>query len=183
MHARLTTALVAALTAAWLAAPSAWAESYRPFIDSPTLRDEPAAPLAEEAVAFPDQPADDDLIAIDTGPTARHRNAVALSSITFGGDHILRYALVVDTAGGARNVSYEAIDCPRRAWKLYATAQGGQWVAARQPAWRAIENTGIGNVRAVLARDFFCAGDVLVRDAESARTSLRRGGRKGARHD
>jgi hypothetical protein len=98
------------------------------------------------------------------------------STLALGDDEIVRYVLVIETAGGVRNVSYEGIRCQKRAWKLYAIGRpDGSWVKPSVSDWRAINNTPTYRHHAALTRDFFCTNGGVIRSTEEAKKALGRG--------
>jgi hypothetical protein len=83
--------------------------------------------------------------------------------------------VVVKTAGGATNISFEGIRCGTLESRLYATGANGKWVKARNSAWQPIENKSINRHHAALSRDYFCPSRVQIFTAEEGRDALRRG--------
>ncbi len=83
--------------------------------------------------------------------------------------------MVVKTAGGATNISYEGIRCATSETRLYATGINGAWVNARNSSWKPIENKPINRQHAALSRDYFCPSYLPIRTAEEGRDALRRG--------
>jgi len=69
----------------------------------------------------------------------------------------VRYTLVVKTAGGATNVSFEGIRCETREQKIYAVGRSdGKWARARDPAWRGIVYQDLSRPQWTLFSDFYC---------------------------
>ena len=179
----MTTRLGATLlAAAWLVAGNALAEKYQPTVggglfDMPS--DTPAL-FVEGEVTMPALPGDDNLAELRVSAVTSNRFFVGLDSVSLGADNVIRYALVVTTPGGARNVSFEGMRCDARAWKLYATGQNGAWVPARGSDWKPIESKTVNRHHAALWRDYFCPPGGVVRNADDARAALRRGGHPAA---
>jgi hypothetical protein len=114
------------------------------------------------------------------------------STLTVGSDGVVRYVLVVQTSGGATNVSFEGINCKDRSWKHYATGNrdSGTWTKSRAARieWRPIENKPINRHHAALSRDFFARRAMQstrpTRDATPcALASIRIRSDIGSRHD
>ena len=123
----------------------------------------PAYPKPEALVRFPSDGANQ----IFLDPT----------SIKMGDDDILRYTLVVRGAGGAENVTFEAMRCSTGERRVYAYGRrNGTWSPARAPTWIRITDSGINRHYFEFYRDVFCDGKatepvrVIVRN-------LTRGGR------
>jgi len=98
------------------------------------------------------------------------------STLAVGSDGVVRYVLVVKTAGGATNVSFEGIHCKEKRWKLYATGVAdGTWRKSAAPSWRPIENKPVNRHHAALSRDYLCPNGNPIRDADDGRNALRQG--------
>jgi len=140
-------------------------------------REDPdAPPWQEREVTLPAFPKDDDLIEFYVSATTANRFFVDAKSIDAGGDGVVRYALVIRTAGGATNVSYEGIRCERMEYRLYASGRAdGNWAKVRSADWKPIENKPINRHHAALNRSYFCPGGVAIRSADEGRDALRRG--------
>jgi len=80
--------------------------------------------------------------------------------LSIGDDGVVRYILVVKTAGGATNVTFEGIRCDTREQKYYALGQpSGNWTRARNPQWRRIEYQELNRHHGVLFADILCTGN------------------------
>lgn len=135
----------------------------------------------EAATQIPEFPVERNLIEFYAGPTEHNRFFVDGSSISIGTDGIVRYVLVVKTAGGASNVSLEGMRCDTLGFKLFALGRSdGTWSKVANPLWRPIENKLVNQHHAVLSRDFFCPAGNAPRDAAAARAALHRGKRPEA---
>lgn len=116
-------------------------------------------PWSELQAKIPSYPTDANLIAFDAGAATAHRFLVDPGSISIGEDGVVRYILVIRTAGGAKNVTFEGMRCETREQKTYAIGQAdGTWARARDPQWRRVEYREINRHHGVLYRDFFCRG-------------------------
>jgi hypothetical protein len=113
----------------------------------------------ESDVALPAYPKPDALIPFAAGAATPHRFFIDPQSLSIGPDGVVRYTLVVKTAGGATNVTHEGVRCEVREQKIYAIGGAkGDWVRARDPQWRRIEYRAVNNHHGVLYADFLCEG-------------------------
>lgn len=135
---------------------------------------------AEAEVKPPAWPQDADLVPIYVSAVQTNQYFVDSKSVSLGPDQVVRYTLVVRTAGGAQNLSFEGMRCETREWKTYATgratASGGQWVPARIAEWRPIENKPVNRHHAALSKDYFCPNGSSLRNTEDGLNALRLGG-------
>lgn len=137
----------------------------------------------EGEVSLPAAPREADLQAFDVGAAATNRFFVDLSSLSVGGDGVVRYVLVVLTAGGARNVSFEGMRCESRERRIYATGRSdGTWAKSRVDAWQRIRDEASKAHYATLFINYFCPDGMVVRDVDEARDALRRGGHPSTQH-
>jgi hypothetical protein len=167
--------LVAAAVAA--SAATAAAQSHLQPKDNPGF--EPEKPWQElrevESPAFPRQ---ENLREYYVGPATTNNYFIDASTLSVGSDGIVRYVLVVRTAGGATNVSFEGINCKDLTWKHYATGRSdGTWVKSRavRVEWRPIENKPVNRHHASLSRDLFCPAGNPINSADEGRNALRLG--------
>ena len=99
-------------------------------------------------------------------------------TLTVHGDGLIRYTLVVKAAGGAENVSYEALRCGTGQLRVYAYGQrDGTWATARVSQWRGISDSRINRHHFEFWRDVFCDGKALERRSDIL-LNLKRGGRE-----
>jgi hypothetical protein len=125
---------------------------------------------------LPAYPKQETLLALDAGSATPHKFFIDAPSVSVGEDGVVRYALVVKTAGGATNVSFEGIRCALRQQKVYAIGHaGGKWVRARDPQWRRIEYRDVNRHHGVLYSDILCRGTDPVKDAREALNALKYG--------
>ena len=138
---------------------------------------EVAKPLLNDVASeFPAAPNPATLSQIYVSAEATNAYFIDRATLTVGRDNVVRYVLVVETAGGARNVSYEGIRCENRASRLYAIGRAdGSWVKPRVSEWRPIENKPVNGHHAALTRDFFCPNGDVIRTAEEGQRALQRG--------
>lgn len=133
-------------------------------------------PWAEVEHQLPPAPEAGNLLSIDIGSLSDNKFAIDELSVVFGSDEVVRYTLVVTSASGARNVSYEGLRCATGERRLYAFGRSdGNWSKARNSAWVRIEENGLNRHHAALFREYFCAVGGSVSDTASARRVLRYG--------
>jgi hypothetical protein len=119
--------------------------------------DEEKKPWAEIEAKLPVAPKPENLIPFEAGGATPHRFYIDAPALSVGEDGVVRYTLVVKTAGGATNVSFEGIRCATQEQKSYAMGRGdGRWVRVRDPQWRRIEYKELNRHHGVLYADFFC---------------------------
>ena len=133
-------------------------------------------PWQEAATDLPAAPTAASLRPIYVSAVATNNYFVDEATLTYGNDKVVRYVLVVEAAGGARNVSFEGMHCETGRWKLYATGRpDGTWARARISEWREIENKTVNRHHAALSRDYFCPNGGPIRNADDGRRALKRG--------
>lgn len=118
---------------------------------------DPERPAWQEAeVAPPAYPQPANLVAFEVSAASRHRHFLDQSSLSVGPDGVVRYTVVIRTAGGAEQVFFEGMRCDTGEVKRYAfgrpgPAGGGEWQPNRQARWEAIP----GRVAASYQRELF----------------------------
>lgn len=131
----------------------------------------------EIALEMPPPPQAGNLLPFYVSASTENRFFVDGSTLTVGADGVVRFVLVVQAAGGARNVSYEGMRCETRERRVYASGRpDGAWSRSRNEAWQRIRDVPSNRYHATLYFDYFCPGGNIVRDADEARDALRRGG-------
>lgn len=123
-------------------------------------------------------PAEATLVQIDLGPAATNKYFIDAATLAVGEDGVVRYVLVVRTAGGATNISFEGMHCATTSWKHYASGRSDKtWTVSRaaRKDWRPIENKPTNPHHAVLSRSFFCPQGNPITSAEDGRNALRLG--------
>lgn len=164
-------ALRGCLAGLCLAAATAHADvGFRNFED-------PDAPKwAEGEVVLPAFPEEGNLAEFYVSALARNRFFIDKASLSVGKDGVVRYALVVKTAGGATNVTFEGIRCGAREYRLYATGRVDRtWAMSRTDQWRPIENKPVNRHHAALDRELFCPLGVAIFNVEEGIEALRLG--------
>ena len=135
----------------------------------------------EVAVQLPLAPQKESLIPFFVSAATENRFFIDGPSLTVGEDGVVRYILVVQTVGGARNVSYEGVRCLTRERRIYASGHlDGGWSKSRNNEWVRIQDAVANRQHAVLFLDYLCPGGVIVRNATEARDALRKGGHPDA---
>lgn len=133
-------------------------------------------PWQELEVTLPKAPTAAEILPFFVSATTEHRYFIDGDSLTVGTDGVVRYVLVVETGGGARNVSFEGMRCVTRERRIYASGRrDGTWSKSRNNAWQRIQDNALNRHHAALFLEYFCPGGVIVRDADDAREALRRG--------
>jgi hypothetical protein len=114
---------------------------------------------AEVQVILPPWPRDADLIAFVPGGTATPYR------FFIDGTHLrvdpsgseVHYTLIIETANGLRNVSYEGIRCDLNgAFKTFAYGSDGRFVKSTAADWAPLSALGNGAYRVELYRHHFC---------------------------
>jgi CNP1-like family protein len=107
---------------------------------------------------IPAYPRSENLVGFDADPSSPHRFYIDAPSLSIGADGVVRYTLVVRTAGGATSVSFEGIRCEVRRQKYYAVGNAdGTWAPARDPHWRRIAFQDPDRRHLALVNDYLCA--------------------------
>lgn len=135
-------------------------------------------PWSEMAAELPAYPQAANLVEVDVSSATRHRHFVDTASISVGEDKVVRYTMVIEAAGGARNVSFEGMRCETGERRLYAYGQpDGSWSKARSAGWEPIRFRSVRSYHKALYEDHFCPDGITVRDVRTAVRSLQRGAR------
>lgn len=139
--------------------------------------EDPDAPKwQEEESSLPAYPQDKDLVEFYVGPLASSRFLVDAATLEVGNDGVVRYTLVVKTAGGATNVSREGIRCDTREYRLYASGRAdGAWAKARSDNWRPFGNAERNRYHEALSKDLLCPNGAIIGSVEEGRKALRLG--------
>jgi len=144
--------VAAALAASVSAALAQWRDWDADF-------DEDRKPWKVIEARIPSYPGTGDLVPFEGSAASPHRFYVDARSLSIGEDDVVRYTLVVKTAGGATNVTFEGIRCELREQKYYAVGRAdGSWARARKAQWRRIEPQDVNRHHYVLYSDYLCSG-------------------------
>ncbi len=139
--------------------------------------DDPDAPKwAEEEAVLPEFPQTENLLPFYVSEMTSHRFMIDASTLRVGKDRVVRYVLVVQTSGGATNISFEGMRCDTREFRIYASGhRDGRWAKARFSEWRPILNKPVNRHHAALSRDLFCPNGLAIFTPDEGRDALRRG--------
>lgn len=131
----------------------------------------------EIAVQLPVAPKSESLQSFYVSPTTDNRFLIDTATLTVGVDGVVRYVLVVETEGGARNVTFEGMRCVSRERRTYATGRrDGAWSKSRNNDWSRIQDVPTNRQHAALFMEYFCPEGTIVRDVSEAVRALRQGG-------
>ncbi|GAB2180067.1 hypothetical protein DLREEDagrD3_02900 [Denitratisoma sp. agr-D3] len=132
-------------------------------------------PWTEKTVALPPFPKEADLLEFYVAAVASNRFFIDKTSIAPSEDGVVRYTLVIQTSGGATNVTYEGIRCDTGEVKVYGLGRNdGTWAQSRNPQWKPIENKPINRHHAALRAEYFCTQG-MIRDQAEGIAVLKRG--------
>lgn len=131
-------------------------------------------PWVEVAAQLPSYPKAENLVEFNVSSATRNRHFVDVTSISVGTDKVVRYTVVIDAAGGARNVSFEGMRCETRERRLYAYGHpDGTWSKARNAGWEPLKRRSLLSYHKALFEDHFCPDGINVRTAEDAVRNLK----------
>lgn len=80
-------------------------------------------PWAEIEVQLPEFPETENLIPFQVGAIRDRQFFIDGRSISIGSDEVIRFSVVVISASGARNISFEGLRCATGERRLYALAR------------------------------------------------------------
>ena len=121
--------------------------------------EEEERPIAEQRVAPPPYPRDSDLAEFKLRNPTSNRFLIDTSSLTVGKDAIIRFVLVIRTAGDETNVRFSGVRCSDRTWKDYAfVGDDKKWKVDADAQWRDIQELRYNNYQETLYGDYFCLG-------------------------
>ena len=131
-------------------------------------------PWVEVAAQLPAYPKAENLMPFNVSSATRNKHFVDAASISVGEDKVVRYTVVIDAAGGARNVSFEGMRCESGERRLYAYGHpDGTWSKARSAGWESIKLRSLLSYRKALFEDIFCPNGIRVWDGKEAIRNLR----------
>ena len=154
----------------------------KPYV--PVLDDEyEKKPWQEVEAQLPPVPRDENLLPFYVSATAANTFRIDGSSISVAEDGVVRYVLVVQAPGGARNISFEGLRCDTKERRLYAFGHpDGSWSKARSNQWVSVENKVVNRHHAELMREYFCPAGRGIRSAAEGVAALKAGGHPDAPH-
>lgn len=135
-------------------------------------------PWVEVAAQLPPFPKAENLVEFNVSSATRNRHFVDKESISVGADKVVRYTVVIEAAGGARNISFEGLRCESGERRLYAYGHAdGTWSRARNAGWENIKLRSLLSYQKALFEDHFCPNGINVQDGKEAVQSLQRAAR------
>jgi len=135
-------------------------------------------PWSEVAAQLPPYPKPENLIPFNVSSATRHKHYIDAESISVGADKVVRYTVVIEATGGAKNVSFEGLRCESAERRLYAYGHpDGTWSKARNAGWEAIKIRSLLSYQKALLEDHFCPNGIRVRNGKEAAQNLRRAAR------
>ncbi len=124
-------------------------------------------PWVELQQQLPPYPKAENEVEFYVGPATPHHFYLDKTSINIGSDGVVRYTLVVKTAGGAENVSFEGIRCATKEWKIYALGGlNSQWAEPRKSEWRDINYQDVNRQHNRLYGDILCPDKLPARSVD-----------------
>ena len=86
---------------------------------------------------MPAVPKPEDTVEFYVSPVTTNRFAIDPASLRVERERVVQFTLIVTSASGVRNVSYEALRCDRGDQRLLAIARAdGSWSVLRNSQWR-----------------------------------------------
>jgi CNP1-like family len=132
----------------------------------------------ELAAQLPPYPKAENLVEFNVSSATRNRHFVDTASISVGDDKVVRFTVVIEAAGGAKNVSFEGMRCATGERRLYAYGHpDGTWSKARNARWEDIKFRSLLSYHKALYEDHFCPDGINVKDGKEAVLNLRRAAR------
>lgn len=136
--------------------------------------DDEYKPWEEIAIQLPPVPQSENLLPFYVSATATQSFAIDAKSLTVGSDGVIRYTMVSESPGGAKNITYEGIRCSSFEKKIYAFGQpNGSWTRSRRDQWERIAQNLANRQHAALSKDYFCRSLTVAGDAEKMIERLR----------
>ncbi len=137
-------------------------------------------PWQEIEASLPAYPRPENLVAFEVSAATRHRHFLDAAALSVGEDGVVRYTVVIRTAGGAENVSFEGMRCDTGERKLYAFGRvnasgGGEWVRNRHARWEPIPVRQATSYQRELFYHYLCTVEGKG-DLNAIRRNLRQGG-------
>ena len=121
----------------------------------------------EDKFSLPPPPAAENLLSfsVSTSNFSFWLDRQALSS---GQDNIARYTLVMVSAQGARNVTYEGMRCATAERQTYAFGKpDGSWLIAREPRWQHIRDSQLTRHHFELLNGILCRNSATLSTTET----------------
>jgi len=124
-------------------------------------------PEQEAAVALPAYPERRDAwVPFETTAVTKNRFFIDRESLQIAEDRTIRYALIIESPSGVRNVSYEGMRCSTAEVKTYAWGTSeGKWYASKEPQWQPIRADRMNGQHETLYTRYFCEAASAARTA------------------
>ncbi len=136
---------------------------------------------AEVQTQLPSYPKSEDYLPFKVNAIASFDFFIDGKSISVGGDGVVRYSLIAQSAAGVLNISYEGIRCSGGQFRLYALGRSdATWSRARNSQWKDITGDRNNAQRSVLYTDFFCPAHGIIESSDEGVQGLKRGGNRRA---
>lgn len=124
-------------------------------------------PWVEVQQSLPPYPKPENEVPFYVSATTPHKFFLDRNSIHIGKDGVVRYALILRTAGGATNITFEGIRCATKQMKIYAIGRyDGQWAKPRESEWRDISYHEVNRQHSRLYNEILCTDKIPVRSVE-----------------
>lgn len=131
---------------------------------------------AELQGQLPAFPKPENYLPFDSGPVTSNQYYVDTKSIQVGKDGVVRYSLIVKSAAGAMNVSFEGIRCETKERKRYALGRDdGTWSKSHVTDWQRMDNIPQFYAQRELSRYYFCPLNIIVGSSQEAISALKAG--------
>jgi hypothetical protein len=117
-------------------------------------------PWREQGVALPAYPRAENLLEVSVDDAgAGMRYLLDSASLAVGEDGVVRYTLVIESRGGARNVLFEGLRCEVPEYRTYAIGTPEDtFREVSGSGWELIPGRGLLRYRAHLRDLYFCRG-------------------------
>jgi hypothetical protein len=133
----------------------------------------------EMEVQLPVAPKQETLLPFYVSAATSNRFYIDGATLSVGSDGVVRYVLVILSAEGGRNVTFEGMRCESRERRIYASGRlDGSWSKSRKNEWVRIQDVYANRHHAALFLDYFCPVGVIVSNADEARAAIVRGGHR-----
>lgn len=160
--------LFTAAAVAWSPLAAAGANPLNPQ-PAPSRYVEPEKKPEQEAeVILPAYPVKgDNWIPFETTAVTRNRFFIDRESLLITEDRTIRYALIIESPSGVRNISYEGMRCSSAEVKTYAWGTSeGKWYANKTPQWQPIRVDRLNGQHVTLYERYFCQAATGMRTAD-----------------
>lgn len=163
-----------------LCAPPVFADKYSDqYVDRFGRVYEEEKAWVEGETEIPAFPNPDTLIPLTVGAVRDMTFKVDGATVSQGADGVIRFALQIESAEGATNITFEGMRCATAERRVYALGRADRtWAKSKSDKWMPIKGSS-NNPYVELYSNFFCvANSPAFRDADDIRLTLRNGGRK-----